>query len=117
MARPFEFSADAKFKARLRQQGKCACCGQGLRDAIEHAHHVVPNQSGIPGNPKHAWLATSDNCVVLCDACHGRVHQDGKFRAGAVAPASYFAFSHGPNKPLHQVWVNQMNARTRAIWP
>lgn len=115
-ARAFAFNQTVKDQARFRQGGKCACCGQRLDDVEEHAHHVVPNQSGSPGNPQHAWIASSDNCVILCHVCHERVHQDGRYREGAVAPASYYPYSHAGNAAAHQGWVNQLRDKERSVW-
>jgi 5-methylcytosine-specific restriction endonuclease McrA len=84
MTRANEFSASTKREARLRQAGRWGCCGDDLTDLEEHAHHLIPVSAG--GGPD------ADNCVVLCDACHARVHYDGRFRSGIVAPPSYFPF-------------------------
>ena len=116
MARAFAFRSGAKEQARFRQFGMCAQCGEGLDDLDEHAHHVVPNQSGAPGDPRHAWLASADNCVVLCDVCHDVVHAGGSYRVGGVAPASYFPHSHGNSRADHRRWVRELTARTRTIW-
>jgi hypothetical protein len=116
MARPFEFSPTTRFQARLRQKGMCACCGDELRDVLEHGHHVIPNQSGQPGNPKHAWLSSTENCVVLCAQCHERVHQDARYRAGGVAPPSYYPHSHGGNQAAHQAWSGGLEGRARLLW-
>jgi 5-methylcytosine-specific restriction endonuclease McrA len=117
MARPFQFKTPAQSEARLRQAGRCAQCGDSLDDEEEHAHHVVPNQSGNPRDPNHAWLASSENCVVLCHVCHGRVHQDGRTRTGAVAPPSYFKHSHGENTSAHLVWAKRLAQREKTVWP
>ncbi len=117
MSRPFSFTPAVKFQARFRQNGKCACCGDSLDDVIENAHHVIPNQSGDETKPDHKWLATEENCVVLCFMCHGRVHQDNRYRAGAVAPPSYYPYSHGDNRFLHQAWVNTLTTKSKSIWP
>jgi len=117
MARPLEFKTPAQSQARLRQTGLCAHCGDSLDDTEEHAHHVVPNQSGNPRDPNHAWLASSENCVVLCHMCHERVHQDGRYRTGAVAPPSYFMHSHGNNASAHQVWVTRLTQKAKIVWP
>ncbi len=116
MARHFAFRTPAQSQARLRQFGRCAHCGDNLNDVEEHAHHVIPNQSGNPKNPDHAFLATADNCVVLCHVCHEAVHQGGKYRNGAVAPPDYFPHSHGHNRPEHQRWARLMAARARQVW-
>jgi 5-methylcytosine-specific restriction endonuclease McrA len=117
VTRPFDFKTPAQGNARARQMGLCAVCGEDLTDLSEHAHHVVPNQSGTPGHPDHAWLASPENCVVLCETCHERVHEDGRYRTGAVAPPDYFQYSHGKNQSAHTAWVKAMTGRLRAIWP
>jgi hypothetical protein len=116
MSRAFAFRTPAQKEARLRQLGACAVCGESLDDVVEHAHHVIPNQSGQRGNPDHAWIASADNCVVLCDLCHDQVHEGGKYRTGGVAPPSYFEHSHGPNRAAHLRWVALLVARTRSVW-
>lgn len=118
MARPFNFPSQTKFEARLRQKGQCACCGDPLDDVMEHAHHVIPNQSGSAKNPKHAWLRSVDNCVVLCEECHWRVHHNGRYQKGAVAPPEYYEHSHGrKNTAAHRAWVVKLHGLTRLIWP
>lgn len=116
MGRPFDFSWKVQQTARLRQEGICACCGDDLSDLVEHAHHVIPNQSGVSAKPEHLWLKSTDNCVVLCDQCHWRVHQDGRYQKGAVAPPAYFPHSHGENRAGHQGWAVQLRQLSRTIW-
>jgi hypothetical protein len=116
MGRPFAFRSPQQGQARFRQFGLCACCGEKLDNLEEHAHHVLPNQSGNPKNPDHAWLSSVDNCVVICTHCHERVHENGRYRNGAVAPPDYFRFSHGSNLAAHHAWVRQLNVRTSAVW-
>jgi 5-methylcytosine-specific restriction endonuclease McrA len=117
MARRFEFNINTKTLARLRQNGLCACCGEDLTDLEEHAHHVIPNQSVAATTRDFQWLSEVENCVVLCEPCHGRVHENSNFRYGAVAPPSYYPFVHGGNKQLFQAWAMQLGRRTRAVWP
>jgi hypothetical protein len=117
MARPFEFSTATQQQARQRQNGVCACCGEKLDDVVEHAHHVVPNQSGSATDARHLWLKSAENCVVLCDTCHYRVHQDGRYRTGAVAPPGYYPHSHGKNQGSHQQWVARLTLLTKQVWP
>lgn len=113
--RPFDFRKGTQNDARMRQEGRCACCGRVLKDQMEHAHHVVPNQCGNPSNPSHQWLREVENCVVLCDACHTRVHQDGRFAKGAVAPPAYF--EHARKDPNAQrTWVADLEAGAAQIW-
>ncbi|MFO1305434.1 MAG: HNH endonuclease signature motif containing protein [Burkholderiales bacterium] len=116
MARPFDFHVGPKREARLRQEGRCALCGDVLDDLEEHAHHVIPNQSGDPRNPAHRWIATAENCVILCDMCHERVHADGRYRRGAVAPPSYYPHSHGSKASAHSAWAMVLDRRAKALW-
>jgi hypothetical protein len=116
MARPFDFKNPVQGQTRLRQQGLCACCGELLDDLVEHAHHVVPNQSGNPRNPNHGWLSSVQNCVVLCAECHGRVHDNGRYAKGAIAPPSYYSYSHGKNSAAHRAWVEEMKIREKSVW-
>jgi hypothetical protein len=112
----FEFRSPVKFEARLRQVGRCAVCGEDLDDSDEEAHHVAPRQSGKPRDLGHAWLRTSDNCVVICGLCHGAVHQGSKFRFGAVAPPSYFRFSHGGDRTAHRLWADELERKISRLW-
>lgn len=116
MSRPFEFKDAVKKQARVRQQGRCAQCGEDLSDLYEEAHHVTPNQCGERGRADHRWLAEADNCVVLCKDCHHRVHEDGRTVQGALAPASYFQYSHGGDQHLHELWVAPHMHREEAVW-
>ncbi len=116
MARPFDFNALTVQLARLRQDSLCACCGESLDDVVEHAHHVIPNQSGDPTDARHAWLRSEENCVLLCDICHERVHGNGNYRNGAVAPPSYYLNSHGVDRAAHTAWVLDLNQRAQTIW-
>ncbi len=116
MTRPFDFSESTKRRAFFRQWNHCAHCGRSLVNVVDHAHHVVPNQVGRPGHPGDAWISGEDNCVMLCDACHTRVHQDGRFRAGAVAPPDYYPYSHGRQKAGHQAWAARMRTRFWGRW-
>jgi hypothetical protein len=113
--RPFDFSSAVQKEARLRQFGLCALCGESLDDAWEEAHHVVPNQSGDENNPSHAWLRTSANCVILCDACHDRVHGHNK-TSGAVAPPEYYKYSHGIQQVQHREWVRDLTIKASLLW-
>ncbi len=81
------FSKTTKDAARLRQDGNCAVCGEDLDWQEEFAHHVHPNALGGPDNV--------DNCVILCRPCHHRVHYDGRFKTGIVAPRDYFRYWYG----------------------
>jgi hypothetical protein len=116
MPRPFDFSSTTRFQARFRQLGACAVCAEDLDDLIEHGHHVIPNQSGTPGNLQHTWLRLAENCVIVCEECHLRVHQNGNFRSGAVAPPSYFTHSHGGNKKMHSAWAAELETRSNLLF-
>ncbi|MGH0035717.1 MAG: HNH endonuclease [Myxococcota bacterium] len=74
-------------EASFRQWGNCGYCGDSLRDVYDNAHHIVPVHQGGPD--------TVDNCVVLCEPCHHRVHQDGRFGSGVVASRDDFAYFNG----------------------
>jgi hypothetical protein len=111
MGRPFDFSPGTKSKAFFRQWNLCAHCGESLEDMYDHAHHVVPNQVGRAGAADDAWIKEVDNCVILCEDCHTRVHEDGRFQAGAVAPPDYYPYSHGHQAASHQAWFIAMRRR------
>jgi hypothetical protein len=116
MERPFDFDDATKDQARFRQFGRCAVCGRSMNSLYEHAHHVVPNQSGNPANSAHAWLRSAENCVVLCDVCHYAIHESGRYRQGGVAPPSYFTHSHGKDRVAHQAWVDGLEHRMELLW-
>ena len=119
MPRPFDF-ADPRIKqeARFRQANRCACCGESLNDFFhEFAHHVIANQSGDPRNPAHAWIRQLVNCVLVCEDCHSRVHENGKTRNGAMAPPGYFKYSHGSHGAAHRAWVQDLEQKQLTIWP
>lgn len=78
---------------------------------IDHAHHVVPNQLGRPESEADAWIRGSDNCVVLCEPCHHRVHENGRFRFGAVASPDSYPYSHGRKKKEHRDWALRMREK------
>ncbi len=111
MSRPFEFDERTRDEAFFRQWNRCAHCGRSLLDLFDHAHHVVPNQVGRPGESRDAWIREVDNCVILCESCHTRVHEDGRFRSGAVASPGDFPHSHGPEQSLHAGWAARMSPR------
>ena len=109
--RAFAFTDKTRKAAFARQQMVCACCGDYLGNLYDNAHHVVPNQVGRANDAGHAWLREVDNCVILCDSCHFRVHQDGKYENGAVPPPDYYPFSHGKQSGEHLEWVAQTQER------
>ena len=116
MGRTFAFSQPTARAARQRQAGRCAQCGCSLASAVEHAHHVIPNQSGEAGEAADHLLRSPENCVVLCDACHTAAHGHGKFRNGAVAPPEWFTYSHGRKGAAgHHPWCALLNAHWEVI--
>ena len=82
-----KFSSSTIREARFRQKGRCADCGRDLDDLWEEAHHIHPHSLG---GRDHV-----DNCVILCDMCHERVHYNGYYRSCIVAPKSYFEHYYG----------------------
>ena len=94
----------------MRQDGRCAACTRDLSDLLEHAHHVVPKQTGKPSVLADQWLRSADNCVILCDQCHTAYHGHGRFRNVTAEPA-VFKFSHGKNAVAHRQWLVQANLR------
>jgi hypothetical protein len=117
MSRPFSFRNPTTREARLRQCGRCALCGDSLDDLEEHAHHVVPNQSGDPQNATHGWILTTVNCVVLCHVCHEAVHAGGRYVKGALAPPDYFMYSHGTDRAAHTRWAAEILGLASTVWP
>ncbi|MEQ1907740.1 MAG: HNH endonuclease signature motif containing protein [Vicinamibacterales bacterium] len=115
MPRPCDFTTSVRNAAFSRQWNRCAHCGESLASHEDHAHHVVPNQSGDPGNEAHAFVRTVDNCVV-CTTCHYAVHECGRYTTGAVAPLSYYPHSYGPDAPPHRLWVSQFDARGSRVY-
>jgi DNA-directed RNA polymerase subunit RPC12/RpoP len=116
MARPFDFSDKVKWEAMLRQKYRCGHCGGDLRKILDNAHHVVPNQAGGASNPAHQWLKSTINCIYLCDDCHVEVHEDGKFRTGAVWAADHYRYSHGGDHGAHRKWVKELDKLARTVW-
>lgn len=82
-----KFRPTTKIAARLRQDGRCAMCGEDLADLWEEAHHIHPHGLGGPDE--------TNNCVILCYVCHGRVHYNGRFRSGIVAQITDFPYMNG----------------------
>jgi 5-methylcytosine-specific restriction endonuclease McrA len=106
MARPFDFKPGVVQQARIRRWGVCAHCGDSLTDAWEEAHHVVPNQSGRPGDPADDFLRSVDSCAILCASCHTAAHAHGSYRVGAAAPAEWYSYSHGKKgRAQHMLWT------------
>jgi len=117
MARDFDFKTAQKEEAFVRQQGRCACCGDGLADHMDNAHHVIPNQTGDKQKAEDAFIQSKDNCVYLCEPCHQRVHENGKWNKGAVAPPEYYPYSHGQNEAAHKDWCKTVNAEWDRRFP
>ena len=108
MKQKFYFTDTVKRSVFFREWNLCAHCGKSLVNEWDNAHHVLPNQTGSAGNEADEWLRSEENCVMLCDACHGRVHENGNFRTGATALPEYFPYSHGRQTLLHHSWVNRI---------
>jgi hypothetical protein len=85
-----KFTEITKSSARFRQQGRCAVCDDNLNWLIEHAHHIYPDSLG--------GIDHVDNCAIVCEICHWRVHNDGNYRSLIVAPLSYFPYLNGKIK-------------------
>jgi hypothetical protein len=77
------FPKPVQKKALDRQRGRCASCltpitKLGRSGAEQHdfgegveADHVTPHKLGGP--------LTTENCVILCRACHLNAHQGSRF--------------------------------------
>ena len=105
----YSFSPTVIKKAFFRQMFLCAHCGDNLLDLSENAHHVIPKQTGKPTDPLDVFLRTESNCVILCEPCHTRVHQDGRYKMGAVAGPEGYPYSHGTDRLEHRKWVKQID--------
>jgi hypothetical protein len=58
-----------------------------------------------------------ENCVVLCEDCHYRVHQDGRYQNGAVAGPDYYPYSHGrKNSADHNAWAKSIDAKAKQLF-
>ena len=122
MPREHDFNTAAKKDAWIRQHGKCACCGKNLEEAAQkqgelpNAHHAVPNQSGDISREQSPWMRSQDNCVYVCNDCHHKVHEEGKYKIGAVAEPDQFRYSHGKpnskaNRDAHAEWEGEVNSQ------
>jgi hypothetical protein len=109
MARHYNFTNIDKEAVFQRQSNLCACCGEDLRDTEDRAHHIIADQAGKDRLAFDAFIGTSDNCVYLCLLCHDVVHEGGRFRSGALAPPSYFKYSHGRERTAHDEWVMRLD--------
>lgn len=109
MGRRYDFGVLVKRQAFQRQWNQCGHCGHSLINQADHAHHVIPHQLGLRQESDVHFIASVDNCVVLCEMCHERVHQNGRYRTGAVAPPEYYSHSHGPLSVEHLLWASKVN--------
>lgn len=105
-----------------RQEGYCALCGRKFTELDDagmsiNFHHVYPAQFCGPGD--------QENVVAVCRgaysgidnlSCHYRVHANGSFGSGIVAPPSYYEYSHGLSKVAHRHWAAGMQARFGAAF-
>jgi hypothetical protein len=132
----FEFPKSVKDAAWIRQDGKCAICGESLEailkgevsstgvwetdeeyfdednDSIE-AHHIVAVQSAIANNTEDIILRSVDNCVYVCKRCHTNAAHGGNTREGGMRPPEEYRYSHGgKNNAQRLVWL----ADIMAIW-
>ena len=71
----------------------------------------MPNQVGRVGNSKDAWIKEIDNCVIVCESCHNRVHENDRFRMGATAVPDYFLYLHGNEQNKHKASVARLRSR------
>lgn len=76
-----------KRRARYRQHGWCAVCGDLLNGRDEFAYHAHRHGRGGPDH--------EDHCVVLCRSCHERAEGDGRFHAGIHVTPSSFPYGNG----------------------
>jgi hypothetical protein len=104
MTTAFMFSAAIKNEALARQWNMCACCGRNLVNVPDHAHHVIPEHSD-----NDPFVQSESNCVMICDQCEERINLHANFKTGPVPPPTYFQFSHGKERKLHQKWVTLIN--------
>ena len=118
--RGFDFNGTTRAEVRRRQRYVCAHCGRkdtGKEDF--NVHHVIPDQAGgDKNNPDHAFLRTTLNGVALCHQCHVEVHEDGKYKHGAL-PYSFkwYQYSHGKKRRiLHLAWIEKLEKLAPLVW-
>ena len=80
------FSYLTKYKARFRQWGKCARCGQFLEGVEEFAHALFPQSQGGPEK--------EDNCVMLCPRCQNKAENDPNSQSCMTPPLGYFPYAN-----------------------
>ncbi|HXF49092.1 MAG TPA: HNH endonuclease [Verrucomicrobiae bacterium] len=80
------FSNLTKSQARLRQNGKCARCGETLVETEEAAHYLLRESSGGPDK--------EDNCVVLCQNCQTLAYHNANFHTSYVTPVGHFPYAN-----------------------
>ncbi len=113
----FRFSDTTKHQAFYRQWNRCAYCGANLIYKMDHAHHVIPVQSGKLNDQHDVFLKSLDNCVILCEDCHLEIGHSGNFTKGPVAMPVTFPYSHGQEKEAHKTWSQQLNAQWKRKFP
>jgi 5-methylcytosine-specific restriction endonuclease McrA len=86
--RPYEFDRATQLSALVRQEFRCASCGEPIlmlgqagREAhpfgeMAHAHHKKPISKGGRND--------LSNCVIICESCHYSVHEGGRYATGTV---------------------------------
>ena len=97
-----EFSESTKKQALLRQEKKCASCGEEIINLGQigkqshkygegaHGHHMKHDQQG--------GTNMLSNCVILCESCHYSVHEGGHYRNKSkylIGKASDFPYFNG----------------------
>lgn len=71
-----------KGKAKLRQGTRCAMCATSLNPNGINGHYIHTPGLGKWDDP--------DNCVILCNDCHGKVPPISGFDRSIVNPRNYF---------------------------
>ncbi len=86
--RPNEFSRLTQRSALIRQNNKCASCGEHiwrLGEAGRSKHRFGENAQAHHRRPvRMGGSNTKDNCVILCHSCHYSAHEGGSYRLGTV---------------------------------
>jgi hypothetical protein len=77
---------------------------QGFQECF---HHVVPIRHGClnESSPYYGLMGTSENCVLLCHACHHAHGHGGDYRNGKLALPEDFKYSHGDDFQAHKKWA------------
>ncbi len=111
MPHTYNFSRITKNQAFFRQWNNCAHCGGSLLNVMDHAHHVFSKQLGKSTVADSEWIKSVDNCVILCENCHWRVHENGHYLRGAVAAPEFYPFSHGKDSMFHKAWAQKLSVK------